>query len=97
MNQFLVPSVFKCPLTADRNWLWTWSLLPHLGLGLLAETNRNCNWKESLGGNGIAQLLHVEESIAIKLHRALTLRVISQHISCQLYVWYPIHSYPEDI
>ncbi len=52
-------------------WLWTWSLLSQLGLGLLTEKNRNCNWKESLGGNRIAQLLHVEQSIAIKLLRAL--------------------------
>ncbi len=47
------------------------SLLSQLGLGLLTETNRNCNWKESQGGNRIAQLLHVEQSIEIKILRAL--------------------------
>ncbi len=61
-------------MIADRNWLWTWSALSQLGLGLLTETNRNCNWNESLGGNRIAQLLHVEQSIAVKLLRALARR-----------------------
>ncbi len=43
----------------------------NLGMGLLTETNCNFNWKESLWGNRIAQLLHVEQSSAIKLLRAL--------------------------
>ncbi len=86
MNPFLVAiSTFKWPLVANRNRMWTWSLLPQLGMGLgmglLTETNCNFNWNESLWGSRIAQWHHVEQSSAIKLLRAL---VINQ-LYCMLH------------
>ncbi len=43
------------------------------GIAHRERTIWNCNWKESLWGNRIAQLLHVEQSSAIKSLRALVM------------------------